>query len=94
MSGRLGPCVSQDAPSFGNSLSRCSIFRQVTLLYSVCVYVCVSGRLVWVFVYVKMLHPLATACQDDPSLSGDPLSSVHACQHIHVCVFLSTSVCE
>ena len=31
LSGRLGPCVRQDAPSFGNSLSRCSIFCQVTL---------------------------------------------------------------
>ena len=111
LSGCLGPCVCQDAPSFG-SLSRCSIFRQVTLLSSVyvCVYVCVCvwafGSLcmsgcsilrqqpvkmfhlssgdpfvlcvcmcvymcvclgVWVLVYVRMLHPLATACQDVPS---------------------------
>ena len=41
VSGRLGPHVYQDAPSFGNSLSRCSIFRQVTLLSSVCVCVCI-----------------------------------------------------
>ena len=26
----LGPCVCQDVSSFGNSLSRCVIFRQVT----------------------------------------------------------------
>ena len=113
LSGRLGPRVCQDAPSFGNSLSRCSIFRQVTLLSSVCVCVrikcvcvwafgssCMSGCSilwqqpvkmfhllsgdpfvlcvcmclyvcvclgVWVLVYVRMLHPLATACQDVPS---------------------------
>ena len=108
VSGRLGPRVCQDAPSFGNSLSRCSIFRQVTLLSSVCVCVCVclcvwafgsscmsgcsilwqqpvkmfhlsSGDPfvlcvyvcvclgVWVLVSVRMLHPLATACQDVPS---------------------------
>ena len=140
VSGRLGPRVCQDAPSFGNSLSRCSIFRQVTLLSSVCVCVWAFGSLcmsgcsilwqqpvkmfhlssgdpfvlcvcicvcawafgsscmsgcsilrqqpvkmfhlssgdpfvlcvcvclgVWVLVYVRMLHPLATACQDVPS---------------------------
>ena len=61
-------CVCQDTPSFGNSLSRCSIFRQVTLLSSVCmcVYMCVCLG-VWVLVYVRMLHPSATACQDVPS---------------------------
>ena len=63
VSGRLGPCVCQDAPSFGNSLSRCSIFRQVTFC-PLCVCVCLG---VWVLVYVRMLHPLATACQDVPS---------------------------
>ena len=112
VSGRSGPCVCQDAPSFGNSLSRCSIFCQVTLLSSVCVRVCICvcvwafGSLcmsgcsilrqqpvkmfhlssgdpfvlcvctcvymcvclgVWVLVYVRMLHPSATACQDVPS---------------------------
>ena len=68
VSGRLGPRVCQDAPSFGNSLSRCSIFRQVTLLSSVCVCVCMCVCLgVWVLVYVRRLHPLATACQDVPS---------------------------
>ena len=49
VSGRLGPRVCQDAPSFGNSLSRCSIFRQVTLLSSVCLstsmFVCVCQHL-------------------------------------------------
>ena len=49
LSGCLGPCVCQDAPSFGISLSRCSILRQVTLFVlcvcmCVCMYVCV-----WVF---------------------------------------------
>ena len=48
LSGRLGPCVCQDAPSFGNSLSRCSIFLQVTLLSSVCVCVCICVC-VWAF---------------------------------------------
>ena len=65
VSGRLGPCVCQDAPSFGNSLSRCSIFRQVTFC-PLCVYMCVCLG-VWVLVYVRMLHPSATACQDVPS---------------------------
>ena len=58
LSGRLGPRVCQDAPSFGNSLSRCSIFRQVALLSSVCVCVCVPGR----------LGP--RVCQDAPSFSN------------------------
>ena len=46
LSGRLGPCVCQDAPSFGNSLLS-SIFSQVTHLSSVCVcvYMCVCGCL-------------------------------------------------
>ena len=91
VSGRLGPRVCQDVPSFGNSLSRCSIFRQVTLLSSVCACMCVPVKMfhlssgdpfvlcvcmcvymrvclgVWVLVYVRMSHPLATACQDVPS---------------------------
>ena len=88
VSGRLGPCVCQDAPSFGNSLSRCSIFRQVTLLSSVCVYVCVSGR----------LGP--RVCQDAPSFGNSLsrcsifrqvtlLSSVCVC----VCVWAFGSLC-
>ena len=44
LSGCLGPSVGQDAPSFGNSLSRCSILCRVTLS-SLYVYVCVSGHL-------------------------------------------------
>ena len=106
VSGRLGPRVCLDAPSFGNSLSRCSIYRQVSLLSSVCVCVwtfgssCMSGCSilrqrpvkmfhlssgdpfvlcvctclnmcvclgVWVLMYVRMLHPSKTACQDVPS---------------------------
>ena len=94
VSGRLGPRVCQDAPSFGNSLSRCSIFRQVTLLSSVCVCVCicvcVSGR------------SGPRVCQDAPSF-GNSLSrcsifrqvtlssSVHACQHPCSCV--SVNIC-
>ena len=44
----LGPCASQDAPSFGSSLSRCPIFHQVAHC------VCVIVRLVcnWVLVLV------------------------------------------
>ena len=86
VSGRSGPCVCHDAPSFGNSLSRCSIFRQVTLLSSVCV--CLG---VWVLVYVRMLHPSATACQDVPSFVRSLSSSVHACQHPCLCV--SVNIC-
>ena len=40
VSGRLCPRVCQDAQSFGNSLSRCSIFRQVTLSSCICMCVC------------------------------------------------------
>ena len=88
---RLGPCVCQDAPSFGNSLSRCSIFRQVTLCplcVYVFVYVCVSGR----------LGPCI--CQDAPSFGNSLsrcsifrqvtlLSSVCVC----VCVWAFGSLC-
>ena len=45
----------QDVPSFGNTLSRCPIFRQV---HTVCTaFMCV----------VKMSHLSATPCQDVPS---------------------------
>ena len=92
LSGRLGPRVCQDAPSFGNSLSRCSIFRQVTLLSSVYVYVCVSGR----------LGP--RVCQDAPSFGNSLsrcsifrqvtlLSSVCVCVCICVCVWAFGSSC-
>ena len=82
--GRLGPRVCQDAPSFGDSLSRCSIFRQVTLLSSVCVCACVC---IWAFGSscrsgfqqqpVKMFH----------LSSGDPLSSVCVCLGVWVLVY-------
>ena len=63
--GRMGPSVCQDVSSFGHSLSRCPIFRQVILLsFRFVLYVCVD---VWVLVCVRMSHPLATACQDVPS---------------------------
>ena len=70
MNGCLGTRVCQDAPSFGNSLYRCSIFCQVTILSSVCVCVCVwafgfscmSGCCILWQLPVKMLH----------LLSGDP----------------------
>ena len=70
----LGPCVCQDVSSFGNSLSRCIIFRQVAWLFvninlALCVChvdgsLCVSRR-----VCVSVLGPcvcqdVATACQD------------------------------
>ena len=95
LSGRLGPCVCQDVPSFGNSLSRCSIFRQVTLS-SLCVYVCmcvcVSGR----------LGP--RVCQDGPSFGNSLsrcsifrqvtlLSCVCVCVCICVCVWAFGSLC-
>ena len=86
VSGRLGPRVCQDAPSFGNSLSRCSIFRQVTLLSSVYVYVCVSGR----------LGP--RVCQDAPSF-GNSLSrcsifrQVTLLSSVCVCVWAFGSLC-
>ena len=113
LSGHLGPCVCQDAPSFGNSLSRCSIFRQVTLLSSVCICVCVwafgsscmSGCPILWQQPVKMFH----------LSSGDPfvlrvyvcvclsrcsifrqvtlLSSVCACVCICVCVWVFGSSC-
>ena len=80
----LGPRVGHYAPSFDESLSRCSIFRQVTLLSSVCVCVCLG---VWVLVYVRMLHPSATACQDVPC---DPfVLYVYVC----VCVWAFVSSC-
>ena len=79
----LGPCVCQDAPSFSNSLSRCSIFHQVTLspmFVCVCVLLTCVCLGIQVLAYFKMLHPLATACQDVPSLSsGDPQSFVSSC---------------
>ena len=88
VSGRLGRRVCQDAPSFGNSLSRCSIFRQVTLLSSVCVCVCV-----WVF---------GSSCMSGCSIlwqqpvkmfhlsSGDPfVLRVYMC----VCVWAFGSLC-
>ena len=88
VSGRSGPCVCQDAPSFGNSLSRCSIFCQVTLLSSVCVRVCICVC-VWAFgslcmsgcsilrqQSVKMFH----------LLSGDPFV-------VCVCVLAFGSLC-
>ena len=86
VSGRLSPRVCQDAPSFGNSLSRCSIFRQVT---RVCMCVCVSGR----------LGPCV--CQDTLSF-GNSLSrcsifrketSVCVCVCICVCVWAFGSLC-
>ena len=82
VSGRLGPRVCQDAPSFGNSLSRCSIFCQVTLLSSVCVYVCVS----------RHLGP--RVCQNAPSFGN----SLSRCSLFHqvtllssVCVYMCVS---
>ena len=85
--GRLGPRVCQDAPSFGNSLSRCSIFRQVTLLSSVCVCVCLgfgsscmSGCSILWQQPVKMFH----------LSSGDPFV---LCVCICVCVWAFGSLC-
>ena len=73
LSGRLGPRVSQDVSSFGNSLSRCSIFRQVTLLscVCVCVYMCVCLG-VRVLVYVRMFHPWQQPVKMFHLSSGDP----------------------
>ena len=67
----LGPCASQDAPSFSSSLSRCPIFCQVA--HRVC-DVCLVCN--WVLVLVRMSHPLAAACQDVPSFVKWPIVCV------------------
>ena len=94
LSGRLGPRVCQDAPSFGNSLSRCSILRQVTLLSSVCVCVCICVC-VWAF---------GSSCMSGCSIlwqqpvkmfhlsSGDPFV-LCVCMCVCVCVWAFGSSC-
>ena len=63
----LGPCVCQDVSSFGNSLSRCVIFRQVT---RPCIHCCFS-HCVRHCVCVYALGPCV--CQDVSSF-GNSLS--------------------
>ena len=81
-------------PSFGNFLSRCSIYWQGKLFACMCVCLCIvcatfmlSRCCIFRQLLVKMFHLLAVSCQDIHFLCV--LQSVHMyclCQDVPVCL--------
>ncbi len=63
----LGSYCCQDVTSFGNSLSKCLVFRQLIPFYDIFWVLSVfelAGFVCWAHTVVKMLRLSATVCQD------------------------------